>query len=149
LDMLLSDRDLCLSLAAQIRAAASAVRLAAVKAHVHRTLERFRDGTDRTSVLVPQLLGQAVGNPNITPEQTFSAWRAVLQRAYELKALVGAFDRILSITELIDMAGAPQWAHCLRTELSGDGERLLRSGWREAWDHAAADAKLTEIDARD
>ena len=37
----------------------------------------------------------------------------------------------------------------LATEIAVGADPRTSSSWREAWDHAAADAALTRIDARD
>src|SRR5262249_44385364 len=54
-----------------------------------------------------------------------------------------------SVTASVENAGAPDWAKRLRLEKpASDVDQLLPSNWRDAWDHAAADAYLTAIDKR-
>jgi very-short-patch-repair endonuclease len=149
LDALSDDPGLCRSLADQIRAAAAAVRLGAVREHIRRTLGPFQRGSDRTSTVVRQFLEQFVGNPEVPAEKVEAIWRGVLQRIAAIKARASDFATILGVTDLIAKEGAPQWAQRLRTEPALDADLALRADWRDAWDHAAADAKLTSIDARD
>ena len=53
------------------------------------------------------------------------------------------------MTRSIAAAGAPEWAKTLSIEnaVPDDPSDLRR--WRDAWDHAAADANLARIDARE
>jgi transcription elongation GreA/GreB family factor/very-short-patch-repair endonuclease len=149
LEALHDDPERCGRLAAQIRAAAGALQLSSVRAHIDRTLERFQQGEERTSAVVRQLLEEAIGNPNVPPERIEQAWRSILQRVSDIRARASAFEAIVAVTGQIEAAGAPQWANRLRTEPPEGREWPLRSGWRDAWDHAAADRKLKAIDARE
>jgi hypothetical protein len=54
---------LALSLAGQIRAAASAVRLAAARLDIARTAKLFQSGADRTSAVIRRLLEEVIGRP--------------------------------------------------------------------------------------
>jgi hypothetical protein len=149
LDTLSDDPGLCRSLADQIQAAAGAVRLTAVREHIRRNIGQFQRGSDRTSVVVWQFFEQAIGNAEVPGEKVESIWRSALQRIAAVKARAGNFATIIGVTELIAQAGAPGWAKRARTEPALDNDPVLRSDWRDAWDHAAADAKLASIDARD
>ena len=51
------------------------------------------------------------------------------------------------MTRAIAASGAPEWAKVLGRE-SNAGRSQNIVCWREAWDHAAADAQLRRIDAR-
>lgn len=148
LDQLCEDPDLCRSLADQIRAAAGAMRLAAVHEHIRRTAAPFHRGSDRTSATLRQFFEQAVGNAAVSGEKIETIWRSALQRLALLKARAIDFATIVSVTDLIGKAGAPGLAKRARTEPALDIDPVLRSDWRDAWDHAAADAKLLAIDAR-
>jgi very-short-patch-repair endonuclease/transcription elongation GreA/GreB family factor len=149
LDQLCEDPELCRSVADQIRAAAGAMRLAAVREHVRRTAAQFQRGPDRTSTALRQFFEQAVGNATVPGQKIESIWRSALQRLATLKARVGDFAAIVSLTDLIAKAGAPDWAKRARTEPVLDTDTVLRSDWRDAWDHAAADARLLAIDTRE
>ncbi len=142
-----SDADLCRALAKQIRAAVNASRLAAAEHERRRLLEAF-SGNDRTSLLVLQLVTEAVGAAGITSERLASAWNGVLHRLDQVKALAQDFELIEATTATIDLAGAPVWAERLRREMATPDEAIAPVTWRDAWDHAAADAALERIDAR-
>jgi transcription elongation GreA/GreB family factor/very-short-patch-repair endonuclease len=147
-EALIDKPDLALSLAGQIRAAASAIRLAAARLDIARTAQFFQSGTDRTSTVVRQLVGDVIGRPNVSGEKVRALWVGVLQRLEVLKSCSRDFETIAAITRLIEEAGAPVWAKRLRTEAFEQGVPLL-ADWRNAWDHAAANAYLEKIDARD
>lgn len=147
LDQLLDDPHRCRSLAQQIRAASSALRLSRARQHVRRTAELFEHGSDPTSKLTRQFVAQAVGRREWTSDKIEDAWRHVLKRAGMLRGLAGDFETIRTKADLIAQAGAPHWAKRLQTEQATSDDPLLRADWRDAWDHAAADAKLAALDA--
>lgn len=144
---LAADPDLCRTLAHQIRAAASASRLAAAGHERQRLLEIF-SGSDRTSLLVRQLVTEALGGAGVASERLVGAWNGVLRRLDQLKALARDFDLIKLTTAVIALAGAPIWAERLRREPVTPDEVIAPVAWRDTWDHAAADAALERIDAR-
>jgi very-short-patch-repair endonuclease len=141
------DPELCKSLAKQIRAAASSVRLAAAEQHRRQLLQLF-DGDDRTSVLARQLVEEAIGNSKLASDRVAGTWSAILKLLEQLKALAGDFETIEAVTCMISEAGAPDWAKKLRAESTVADDPAMSAAWREAWDHAAADANLSKIDAR-
>jgi len=144
IESLADDPGLCTALAAQIRASASSVRLAAAEQDRGRLLQMF-DGDDRTSVLVRQLLDQAIGNQSLPSDKIAGAWGGILKRLDQVKTLARDFETIDRATSSISAAGAPLWAKKLRTE---NPESDAPAAWRAAWDHAAAEANLDKIDAR-
>jgi very-short-patch-repair endonuclease len=149
IEVLTDDPKLCRDLAEQVRAAAAAVRLTLAREHVRRTIAQVQGGCDRTSRLLKQFLEQFVGNPEVSVDKIESTWGSALQRISAIKARANAFATILSITDAIAKAGAPTWAKRARTEPAIDTDAVVWSDWREAWDHAAAAAKLDSIDARE
>ncbi|MGO9683078.1 MAG: AAA domain-containing protein [Beijerinckiaceae bacterium] len=142
-----NDQNLCLELADQIKAAATSVRLSAVGQDRRRVLELFQ-GNDRTSALTRVLLGDILGRSSATPERVAVVWRATLQRLEGLKARALDFETIDAVTHAIAEAGAPVWAKRLREEKVAADDPLLPTAWRDAWDHAAAEALLSRIDER-
>jgi hypothetical protein len=83
IEHLADDTGLCRALAKQLRAAASATRLAAAEHERQRLLDIF-SGNDRTSTLVRQLLAEAVGNAAVPSERLAAAWSGVLRRLDQL-----------------------------------------------------------------
>lgn len=144
---LANDPNLCAAVAKQIRASANAVRLAAVEQDRRRLLGLF-PGDDRTSVLAQQLLNQVLGKASITPDKVSVVWGSLLKRLGQLKALARDFETIMVVTAAIAKEGAPKWATMLRTEVPVPDDPRTSSAWRDAWDHAAADAELSRIDGR-
>ena len=83
------------------------------------------------------------------PRKIESLWGSVLQRIEAVKARAGDYAAITRLTDLIARAGAPTWAKRAQTESVTENDGVVVNDWRDAWDHAAADAKLASIDARD
>lgn len=148
-DALSDDPDRCHSLANQIGAAATAMRLSAAREQIRKVIDRFLRGSDRTSTLIKQFLEQFVGNSEVAGERIESTWRSALQRLTAIKSRANAYATIIAVTDLIAKAGAPAWAKRARTEPCIDADPVLLSDWRDAWDHAAANEKLASIDARE
>src|SRR5207248_3116557 len=138
---------LCGAVAKQIRAAATSMRLAAVEQDRRRLLQLFQ-GDDRTSILVRQLIGDLLGKPSAMSEEVSSFWEILLSQLARLKALARDFAMIEEVTRSIAAAGAPEWARMLSLEKAMPDDLRTSSAWRDAWYHAAADAHLARIDAR-
>jgi AAA domain-containing protein len=149
LDALASNPSLCAALAAQIRAAASAARLAAVDKERRWVRSLFENKGDRTSALVLQLLDDVIGSGDVQAGKVAGLWRSVLRRLEELKARVRDFEEVEAFAAKLSAAGARAWAKRVIAEKPGpDGDPVLPASWRDAWDHAAADAHLSRIDQR-
>jgi superfamily I DNA and/or RNA helicase/very-short-patch-repair endonuclease len=144
---LAEDPRLCRALSNQIRAAANSARLISAREFQTRLLLTL-DGGDRTSILARQLATDALGNPAISSDKAAAAWNSVLKRFDQLKALSRDFEIINTSTAAIAAAGAPHWSDRLRAEAATSDELIATTGWRDAWDHAASDAALERIDAR-
>jgi very-short-patch-repair endonuclease len=146
-DQLGNDPSRCEAVADQIRAAATSIRLAAAAENQQRLLKLFSDD-DRTSMLARQLLQEVIGKPIVIVEQISQVWGSLLKRLTQLKELRPDFSIIHEVTDAISAAGAPNWAVMLATEKAILDDPRTPSNWRDAWDHAAADAALEQIDAR-
>ena len=143
-----NDQNLCLELAEQIKAAATAVRLSAVGQDRSRVLKLFQ-GNDRTSALIRVLLADILGKSSAAPERVAAVWRTTLHRLEGLKTRARDFETIAAVTHAVAEAGAPVWAKRLREEKVVADDPLLPTAWRDAWDHAAAEALLSRIDERE
>jgi hypothetical protein len=142
---LLNDPTKCAALTKQIRAAATSVRLAAVEQD-RRRLWRIFQGDDRTSDLARQFIDKFLGKPSVTSDKVWSIWNGLLNRLARLKDLARDFGTIDEVTCAIGAAGAPKWARMLSTEKAVPDDPRTSPAWREAWDHAAADAQLARIE---
>lgn len=147
LEALANDPALCGAVAKQIRASATSVRLAAVGQDCQRLMLLFQD-QDRTSGLARQFLDAVLGKPSITSDRVAAVWTGLLDRLAQLKNLARDFGIIKEVTRAIAAAGAPEWAKMLNTETAAPDDPRTASAWRDAWDHAAANAQLMRIDAR-
>ncbi|MFK4720805.1 very-short-patch-repair endonuclease [Bradyrhizobium niftali] len=141
------DPALCEALAEQIRAAAASIRLASAELYRDQTLAKF-DGDDRTSTLARQLFEEVLGKPVVASEKVSQVWTGLLKRLDRLKELSPDFAIILRVTAAISAAGAPNWATMLASEPAAADDAQYSASWRDAWDHAAADAALARIDMR-
>jgi very-short-patch-repair endonuclease len=149
LEMLSGDPSVCTALANQIRAGATSVRLTAVEQERRRVRALFESGPDRTSALVRQFLDDVVGKAAAPPDKIVAFWSNILKRLEQLKARARDFEELKSFASTIATAGAPAWARQLtETKPDPNDDPVLPVNWRDAWDHAAADAYLSQIDER-
>jgi len=132
IDDLGHDPELCRSLANQVRAAASAMRLTAVRESIRRTVVEFQRSSDRTSTAMKQFFEQGVGNPAVSSEKIESFWRRALQQVAAVKSRADDFNMIIGVTDLIAKMGAPEWAKRVRTEPVSGTDSVIRADWRDA-----------------
>ncbi len=136
------------ALAGQIEGAAAATRLAAADASRRAAAAHF-DGNDRTSAMARQALDQLLGREDVEVGKIEAIWTALLGRIATVVEAAPAFEVIRSVTVRIAAAGAPAWAERLRREPpSAEGDALVPSDWRAAWDNGAASYHLARIDGR-
>jgi len=144
-ETLASDPGLTRALAAQLRSAAGATRLASVADAAGAAAALF-PGQDRTATMARQLLGEIVGRDDITADKVAALWATLRRRIGEIGGLAAPFAEIRRVTALLTAAGAPLWAERLRVD---PDPTLLPEHWRDAWDAAAAEHHLDRIDGRD
>jgi transcription elongation GreA/GreB family factor len=106
-------------------------------------------GSDRTSLAVRKILAQVVAKPSETVERVHQLWTSVRRRLDTLKSLGREFETLRAITNLITSEGAPAWASRLLSEKATQLDASMRSSWRDAWDHGAAEALLSRLDKRE
>jgi very-short-patch-repair endonuclease/transcription elongation GreA/GreB family factor len=143
-----NDPRLCEAIAEQIRAAAASIRLASAELYREQTLAKF-EGENRTSTLARQLFEEVLGRPVVPSDKVSQVWSGLLKRIGRLKELSIDFGVILHATAAISEAGAPNWATMLASEPATPDDPRCSVSWRDAWDHAAADAALARIDMRE
>ena len=142
------DGGLARALADQIDAAAASTWIAPVKEALAAAAMRF-ESRDRTSTVARQFLRDLVGRDDIPAEKIATLWGGLLDRVLAVEALAESFADLRSGTAAVAAAGAPLWAAKLLTEPGTGGSTLLPSGWRDAWDLAAAERRLAAIDGRE
>jgi very-short-patch-repair endonuclease len=145
---IVEDPAYCSQLAAQLRSAQAAIRLAQARSEVERVRRLFEGKTDRTAILACEMTEAVVGSASVEPDKVEQFWNNLLTRLDTLGALRGSFETIIATTRAISDAGCPLWAEALRTRAVSDSEPVLASTWRAAWDFGAAECVLTNIDAR-
>ncbi len=148
LETIALDPDLARAFAARIEAALVVTRLAAADAARMRVVAAFT-GEDRTSTMGRQFFAHLVGREDVETERLGAIYSSLLARIDSVHAKASCFAVVRALCERISDAGAPDWAARLRTEpTADDGDALLPTDWREAWDHGAADRHLGQIDGR-
>ena len=133
-----------------LRDAVAAARLSAARDEVARVVGLFPEESGKLGKLARELMNDAIGRADIEAERVEAAWNAVLGRIEDLAAHKSYFDQVAAVTDAIAAAGAPHWAGLLRTELVvEEDDPVLLPDWQRAWDWAAADRLLDELDRRD
>ena len=94
LEALANNPSLCAALAAQIRAAASAARLATVDKERRRVRSLFESKEDRTSALVLQLLDEVIGSGDVQAAKVSGLWRRRPEEVGDLKARIRDFAEV-------------------------------------------------------
>lgn len=138
-----------LKLRDSLRDAAAAVRLSAARDEIARIASLFSESVGKLGPLAYKFLLQVVGRSDVSAERIETTWNRLLARIDDLKQHREEFDNVRAVTATIAEAGAPQWAARLRTIPALDGhDGVLLSNWTDAWDWAAADRLLTDLDQR-
>ena len=139
------DPSLADALATQVEAAAATARIAGVVSSIAEAATRFA-GEDRTAVTARQILLQIVGRADLPSDKVADLWRVLLARLDEVAERAADLAAIREITDRVAAAGAPRWAARLRSD---PDPAVLPADWRQAWDAAAAEAKLAKADGRE
>ena len=143
--ILARDPALADALATQVEAAAATARIAGVASSIADAAARFA-GEDRISVTARQILLQLVGRADVPADKVAGLWRVLLARIAEVSGRATDLAAVREITDRIAAAGAPRWAGRLRSDPDA---AALPVDWRQAWDGAAAEAKLAGADGRE
>jgi very-short-patch-repair endonuclease len=118
----------------------ASTRLSAVKANIEATSNQFAASTCRLSTNPVQVLHDIVGDPDINAQQ--------LERASQLRSLETAFQEIAEACAALARAGAADWSKRLLSDpVTGDGDPVIPSDWKAAWNWAAQLTYLERIGA--
>ena len=138
-----------LKLRDSLRNAAAAVRLSATRDEIARVASLFSESVGKLAPLAHEFVLKVVGRNDVGAERIEATWNGLLARIDDLKRHRAEFDTVCAVTTTIAEAGAPQWAERLRTMPAVDGpDSVLLPNWSEAWDWAAADRLLANLDQR-
>ncbi|QDP27338.1 AAA domain-containing protein [Bradyrhizobium cosmicum] len=133
-----------------LRNAASAVRLAAAREEVNRLSALFGPAAGKIGALAKAFLTSAVGRSDLDEARIEETWSRLLEAIDDLARHQPHFDVLRSGADDVAAAGAPEWADRMRSLAVVDGvDAQTPSGWREAWDWAAAQRYLADLDQRD
>ncbi len=139
------------ALAAQLRFSVEAARLQRAQVEVNRLRQLFESGEDRTSGIVRRFLHEVLGRADVEMTRIEATWAGLRQHLERLRDRADDFATVVATTARIAAAGAPAWAERLRREpASADAQHaLIPVTWRDAWDHAAAEADLARRNKRE
>ncbi len=93
-------------------------------------------------------LKETLGNVDTGVSDAASQWQDISEQLFRLSALSTDFQTIREATQAIDAAGAPMWAHRLRTEPVRGQDPLTPDQWRSTWEWAWGRHYLQQIDGR-
>jgi very-short-patch-repair endonuclease/transcription elongation GreA/GreB family factor len=132
-----------------LRNAASAVRLAAAREEATRLAGLFRPDCGKVGALARSFLTGAVGRADLSEARIEETWTRLLEAVEDLARHRGNFQALRAGADDVAAAGAPEWAHRMRSEATLDGQDMQTPpDWRQAWDWAAAQRYLTDLDRR-
>jgi hypothetical protein len=133
-----------------LRNAASAVRLAAAREEVTRLSALFGPNAGRIGALAKSFLTGAVGRGDLAEARIEETWTRLLEAIDDMARHRPHFEALRSGADEVADAGAPEWADRLRSEVVVDGQDpQTPADWRQAWDWAAAQRYLADLDQRD
>jgi len=133
-----------------LRNAASAVRLAAAREEVTRLSALFGPNAGRIGILAKSFLTGAVGRGDLSEARIEETWSRLLEAIDDLSRHRPHFEALRAGADDVAAAGAMEWADRLRSEAAVDGQDpQTPANWRQAWDWAAAQRYLTDLDQRD
>lgn len=132
-----------------LRNATAAVRLAAGREQVTRLSGLFGSGTGKLGGLAKSFLTEVVGRGDIAEGRIEETWTRLLEAVADLARHRGHFEALKSGADDVEAAGAPEWAKRLRSQVALDGQDMQTpADWRHAWDWAAAQKYLSDLDRR-
>jgi very-short-patch-repair endonuclease len=126
----------------------AAKRLSTVKDKIKRASDEFLASACSLSKQGAAVLSEAVGNPGVDAEQLERVWNGLRAKLAHLRALETAFQVISETGAVLAEAGASEWSERVVTmPATADGDPVIRSDWKAAWDWAAGLAYLERIGA--
>jgi len=126
----------------------ASIRLSVVKEHIKATSDQFAASTSRLSISAIQVLRDIVGNPEIDAQQLGRVWSSLRAKLSQVCGFEAAFHDITDGCAALAKAGACDWSKRLSSEpVTGDGDPVIPSDWKEAWNWAARLTYLERIGA--
>lgn len=132
-----------------LRNASVSAKLSAARNEVVRVASLFSESVGRLGRIARELLLRIVGRSDVPAERIECAWRRLRACIQDLKNHQAELDTVRAVTAMITEAGAPIWAERLRAVPVVDGQDgVLPANWDRAWDWAAANRRLFDLDRR-
>lgn len=115
---------------------------------VEELMKKLDERSGNVVVAIRSFFNDALGDENQDEASLRHDWVALQAELTRVNRLRPALDAIERIAGLIEGAGAPKWAHRLRTSpAQTDGDSEVPATWREAWNWRSAVIFLERIDA--
>ncbi len=149
LQALAADPGLARALSSQLENAITAAKLGV--ADISRaSIAALFVGDDRTSTMARQFFAEIIGREGVDTARIEALWSGIEARIAKLRAVAGHLQALAALCARVAAAGAPDWAHRLRTvPPDPDGDALVPDDWRAAWDSGAAEGHLARMDGRE
>jgi very-short-patch-repair endonuclease/transcription elongation GreA/GreB family factor len=143
------DEQRMLAMRTSLRNAASAVRLSAAREEVTRLSALFGPSSGKIGHLAKSFLTGAVGRSDLAETRIEETWSRLLEAIDDLARHRTHFDALRLGADDLATAGAPEWADRMRKVVVIDGiDAQTPSDWRLAWDWAASQRFLADLDQR-
>jgi very-short-patch-repair endonuclease len=132
-----------------IRSELSRQRLGSTRAKLTAATEKLATCSGRVSGAIAEFLSTSVGKPENPADAIADEWNALLVELVRVRNLRVHLEVIERVAAAIADAGAPHWAHALRTRpVEGTEDNWTPDDWLNAWIWAQVDAYLRAIDGR-
>lgn len=117
---------------------------------MRRIQEQVRKLDGKSGFIVEEIssfLTASIGRASADEAVLHTTWNALQAELTRVTALQPALREIVRVADLIEAAGAPKWAHRVRTEAAAaDIDVITPSRWLEAWHWRCAVQFLDQID---
>ena len=131
------------------RSAIAATRLLAAKTEINRIVDNFGERSSKIGTLARDFLVNVVGKRDIDGSRIQNAWDKILKAIEKIAGFRPEFETVRTHAEQIRSAGAAEWAMRIVTGPANESsDPVTPTDWKEAWDWAASQAYLQQIDQR-
>jgi very-short-patch-repair endonuclease len=132
-----------------IQSELSRQRLSKARTKLAVASEKLATCSGRISEAVSEFLSRSIGSLDKSAGAIAEEWTALLVELARVRDVRVHLDAVERVAAVISEAGAPYWAHALRTRpVEGIEDNWTPDDWRDAWIWAQADAYLRSIDGR-
>ena len=125
-------------------------RLAYAMNRIGELVHKLEPHSGAIVMAIRSFFTETLGTKEADENELQKIWLSLQRQLNRLASLRPAFDTIGRVSGVIEMAGAPNWAKCLRTvQAEADHDPVTPSAWLEAWKWRCAVMFLERIDGHD